>query len=531
MAVAGKGRQAGRQRPTLWAMVVAAGIVQLPTAAIVVAIPSIHQEFGTSIEALQWTVAAFLIPYAALMIAAGRAADVFGRRRLLVVGSMLFGGGSALAALAPVSPVLIAGIAIAGAGGAVIIPASMSILTDVFRDASRGLAIGLWGAATEFVSGLGILVGGVLTGAITWRAIFVFTLVTAILIVLVALRSAPESRDPSAPRQIDFAGATLSALFLTMLSLALIQGPSWGFGSPAVIGLLAGSLLTAALFFVVERRAPFPIIDFSLLGRRNFAGSMVVIFVLDFSLGALLFFLPLYFQELLSYSPVQTGLLLLPLTLLMTLGSPVGGRIAGAVGPRPPIVVGLVLMAVGIYLTSGLTVDTSYAELWLPTAVIGLGVGLALTPMNLAAMNAVTRDKAGAASGLLVTFSGLGATLGVAVTGALFNELQAQKTVALAGSLGATISESQARQLDGLLAGTPGATAAIEKAVGLDPTKGLDLVREAFVAALGSSLLISAGLVIVGLVLTALLMRREDPVDAVESVPVGATALRPVPRG
>lgn len=537
-------RAAPGPRRTLWAMVAAAGVVQLPTAAIVVAIPTIHAEFGTSIEALQWTVAAFLIPYAAFLVAAGRSADVIGRRRALVIGSLLFGGGSVLAAAAPASGVLIAGIALTGAGGAVMIPASLSILTDVFRSARRGIAIGLWGAATEFVSGLGILVGGVLTGAISWRAIFVVCLLFALAIIVVALRSAPESLDESAPRRIDWAGAVLSSLVLGSLSMALIQGPSWGFAAPATLALFAAAALLAVALVVVERRAPFPIIELDFLRRRNFAGSMVVIFVLDFSVGALLFFLPLYFQEVLDYSPLQTGLLLLPLTCLMVVGSPIGGRVAAALGPRPPIVVGLAAMAIGVYLTSRLTVETTYAQLWLPTALIGFGVGLALTPMNLAAMNAVSRDHGGAASGMLVTLSGLGGTLGVAVTGAIFNELQARRTITIADSLGFRIDEAQARQLDGVLAGTPGASA-VERAAGVDSTTALDAVREAFVSALGTSLLISAALAVVALVITVVLMRREQPVDAAahaaeagggeeaagaRDAPAGAPMLRPVPR-
>ena len=518
------------RRQTLIAVVAAAGLSQIPTAAIVVGIPSIHAEFGTSIEVLQWTVAAFLIPFAALLIAAGRAADVFGRRRLLVAGSLVFAAGSVIAGLAPDTSVLIGGIALAGVGGALIMPSSMSVLVDVFRGPRRGLAIGLWGGATEFTSGVGILIGGFLTGAISWRAIFALTFVIALAIVVLALRGAPESRDPDAPRTIDYAGAAISAVFLAALSLALIQGPSWGFGATPTVVLFVISALAAIAFVLVERRAAFPIFDFGMMRRRNFAGSTVVIFVMDFSFGAALFFLPLYFQEMLGYSPLETGVLLLPLTGLMVIGSPLGGRIAAAVGPRPPIVVGLGLMAIGVYLCAQLTLGTTYADLWLPTSILGLGVGLALTPMNLAAMNAVSRDHAGAASGMLVTLSGLGATLGVAVTGAIFNELNARSTVALAGADGVTLTEAQARQLDGILADTPGAREVVDKAVGLDPTKAIDAVREAFVSALGTSLLISAGLIVVGLLLTIVLMRRQDPIDAPLEPPMAAPAFRPAPR-
>lgn len=516
-------------RRTLLATVTAAGVAQLPTAAIVVALPAIHNEFGTSLETLQWTVTAFLIPYAALMIAAGRAADCFGRRLVLVLGTAVFTIGSAVSAAAPDGPILIAGITIAGAGAAAMIPSSMSVITDVFRDSRRALAIGLWGGATEFVSGVGILMGGALTSGLGWRSIFIACAVIAVGIAYFALTATPESRDPAAPSRIDYLGAAVSAFFLAVLSLALIQGPSWGYTAMSTLTLFLLSAVSIGVFIAVELRAEYPIIEFGLLRRRNFAGSMVVIFALDFSLGALLFFLPLYFQEVESYSAIKTGLVLLPLTGLMVLGSPLGGRIAAAVGPRPPIVVGLALMAYGVVVLSRITVDTSLSQLWLPTSLIGFGTGLALTPMNLAAMNAVSRDKAGAAAGLLVTLSGLGATLGVAVTGSMFNELQARQTAADLHERGLPATESQARDLAGLLADTPAASAVIDKSLGLSAPEATTIVKEAFVSALASSMLISAGLIVVSIALTIGLMRREEPADNEIARSAGVSPVRPAP--
>ncbi len=494
---------------TLVATVAAAGIVQLPTAAIVVALTAIHREFGTSIAELQWTVTAFMIPFSSLLIAAGRIADVLGRRRMLLTGTTLFAAGSALAALSPGIELLIAGIALAGSGGALMMPSSMAVLTDLFTGARRGFAIGLWGAATELVSGIGVLVGGVLTGELDWRWIFVVCIAFAALIAALSLRGVRESRDPAAARDVDAPGAALSALTLTALTLALIQGTSWGWGSPAVIGLLIGAVVGAVAFVARERRAANPLIDASFFRARNFTGATIVIFVLDFSFGALLFFLPLYFQEILGYSPTATGLLLLPLTGLMVVGSPLGGRIAARVGPRPPIVAGLASMCVAVIWISTLSPETDYAQLWLPTALMGFGVGIALTPMNLAAMNAVSRDHAGAASGILVTLSGLGATLGVAVTGAIFNALMTHDTVTTAGALGVRLTDQQAQQLDGLLAGTPGAQRTLMQLAGEHAPAVRAGVSDAFVDALSTSLKLSAVLIAIGLVLTLVLMRDE----------------------
>lgn len=177
---------------TLIATTAAAGIVQLPTAAIVVALPTIHGEFQTSIAELQWTVIAFHLPFSSLLIAAGRLADIFGRRRLLIAGSALFAAGSAVAAVSPNAQVLIAGLAICGIGGAALIPSSMSLLTNVFTGERRGLAIGMWGAAMELVSGVGVLIGGVLTGELSWRWIFGVDIAVILVVTVVALW-APES--------------------------------------------------------------------------------------------------------------------------------------------------------------------------------------------------------------------------------------------------------------------------------------------------------------------------------------------------
>ncbi|MEZ5078644.1 MAG: MFS transporter [Solirubrobacterales bacterium] len=523
----------GRNRPTLVATVAAAGIVQLPTAAIVVALPTIHAQFDTSIAELQWTVTAFYIPFAAFLIASGRLADVFGRRRLLIAGSLIFSLGSGLAMVAPGAPLLIAGIALAGIGGSMLIPSSMSLVTNVFSGERRALAIGMWGAATELVSGIGVLVGGVLTGELSWRWIFGVDVAVALSIAVVALLWVPESRDPKAERRVDLRGAALSASALTALTLALIQGASWGWGSVATISLVAVSLLLFAAFFVTEARSRQPLIELEFFKRRNFTGATTTVFVIDFSFGALLFFLPLYFQEILAYSATETGLILLPLTGLMVIASPLGGKVAARVGPRPPIVAGLLMMAGAVLWISTLDLGTTYADLWLPTAIMGFGIGFALTPMNLAAMNAVPQEHTGAAAGLLVTLSGLGSTLGVAVTGAVFQELQTDRTISLVDDTGVEVSRETAQQLTGVLAGSPGGEKTLEQVAGGSEVGAVETaVREAFVSALGTSLKLSAALILLGALVAAALMRRSSPGDAAASAqPVGSASPRPAPLG
>lgn len=515
---------------TLTATVASAGIVQLPTAAIVVALPTIHHEFDTSITELQWAVTAFYIPFSAFLILAGQLADVFGRKKVLLSGCALFGVGSLVAAVATGTPMLIAGIALSGLGGALLMPSSMALLTDVFTGSSRGFAVGMWGAATELVSGIGVLIGGVLTGVLSWRWIFGVDLLVVVVIAVLAARWTPESRDPDAVRKVDSAGALLSVTALTSLTLALIQGSTWGWGSAPIVVLLVLSVVLAIAFVIAERRAHNPMVDFRFFRRRNFTGAITTVFVIDFSFGALLFFLPLYMQEVLGYSPIETGALLLPLTGLMVIASPLGGRIATRTGPRLPIVIGLALMALSVFWISTMTLETTFADLWLPTAIMGFGIGLALTPMNLAAMNAVSHEHHGSAAALLVTLSGLGATLGVAVTGALFTSLQTSRTVELVDQAGVTITADQAQTLDGILAGTAGATGALDKLAGADVQAVTSAVREAFISALGTSLKVSGALVVVGAILAMVLLRRSSAEDAEPSDhPVSSMTPRPGP--
>lgn len=331
----------------------------------------------------------FLHPVRRAADRVGHLADVFGRRRLLLIGTATLAAGFVIAAAAPDVQVLIAGIAVSGIGGAMLMPSSMSLLTNVFTGARRGFAIGMWGAATELVSGAGVVFGGVLTGELSWRWIFAVNIAVALVIALMAIRWTPESRDPTAERKVDLPGAMLTASGLTAITLGLIQGATWGWGSTGIIVLIAGGFAIFAAFTVVERRSQNPLVDFDFFKRRNFTGATTTILVIDFSFGALSFFLPLYFQEILGFGPVEAGVLLLPLMGLMVVASPLGGQIASRVGPRPPIVGGLALMAIAIFWISTLSVETRYADLWVPTALMGFGIGVSLTLMNLAAMNAI----------------------------------------------------------------------------------------------------------------------------------------------
>jgi EmrB/QacA subfamily drug resistance transporter len=505
-----------RAVPTLLAMALAAGIGNFPTSALPVALPALHDQLNASLSELQWAVTAYTLAMSAFVIAAGRLADIYGRRRLLLSGSALFMAGSALAALAPTALAVIAGMGIAGLGFAAMLPASLSIVVNAYPPEKRGLPIGIWGGATVLFQGLAPLIAGVLTGQLSWRWIFWFQAAIALVAVLMVLWATAESRDPEAERRIDTAGLALIVAALICLSFAVIQAPLWGLGAPQTLILLAAAVILGALFVVTERRVRAPLVNFDFFRQRNFTGATIVLFVVNFALIVALFFLPLLLEELLGYSATKTGLLLMPLIGATVVMLPLGGPIAERIGPLPPIVVGLVAMAVGLFLLSGVDRNTSYSELWVPMVLAGAGTGLALTPMNVAAMNAIHARESGAAGGVYTTLSGIGIGFGVAISGAVFNAKNVSATQSLAAAQGIHLSKDKATNLDGLLAGASQAQHTLSTfAKGAQGTVHL-VVNNAFADALSSAFVVGGSVALGGLVLAVILIRNRPPADAPE---------------
>ena len=329
-------QEASGSRRLLLAMALASGITSVPNAAIVLALPTIHRQFDASLTELEWTVTGYLLAYSALLIAAGRLADVFGRVRLLQWGTVLYALASIPAALAGSATVLIVGLVAVGIGAAVLTPASLAIVTDRFRGERRGTAVGAWGAATALFSGIGPAIGGVFTQEISWRWILWLNVIVGVLI-LIGVRGTTESYDPEASRRIDWTGLAMSAAGLGAITLALNEAPTpWAVGSPVFLIVLIGGVLLLAAFVLVERRVRDSLIDLAMFRRRNVTGASIIVFVLDFAFGAVLFFVPLFLQEQLGDDALKAGLLLLPASVTMMLAMPIGGRLFEKVGTDPP---------------------------------------------------------------------------------------------------------------------------------------------------------------------------------------------------
>jgi EmrB/QacA subfamily drug resistance transporter len=410
---------ANRRWWTLGAMCFALAMVMLDNTVTNVALPSIQRSFDASLSALEWTVNAYTLSFAVLLVTGGRLGDILGRRKVFLVGVVIFAASSATIAAAPNEGWLVAFRAVQGIGAALMMPATLSIITNAFPPQERGKAIGTWAGVSAIALAIGPLLGGWLTEDVTWRAIFIINVPVAVVAVVVTLFAAHESRDETATREIDYPGIATLTLGLTGLVLALVESNSWGWGSARIVGLLAAAVLGLVAFVLIERRSAAPIVDFSFFRSRSFLGANVVAFTISFAMFAVFFFIALYLQNILGYSPLQTGVRFLPSTLMVMVAGPLAGRLSDKVGPRVPLVVGLLLVATSLVWQSFLDVHTSYGFLLPAFVILGAGMGFSMSPMSTAAMNAVDRTKAGVASGTLSMIRMVGSTFGVAAMGAL----------------------------------------------------------------------------------------------------------------
>ena len=386
---------------TLGAMSFALFMIMLDNTVVNVALPSIQDDLRASLSALEWTINAYTLTFAVILVTGGRLGDIFGRRRGFLFGVVLFALSSATAGLAPNDLSLVVSRAVQGVGAAFMMPATLSIITNAFPARERGKAIGTWAGVSALALALGPVVGGFLTEQVSWRAIFFLNLPVAALAVIVTLAAARESRDPTVPRTVDFAGVGTLTLGVGTLVLALVEGNDWGWGSARILGLLAVSVFGLVAFVVAERRVRFPMVEFDFFRTRQFVGTNGIAFVVSFAMLAMFFFMALYMQNILQYSPLEAGIRFLPSTLVIIITAPIAGRLTDRIGAPIPIAVGLSLVAISLYFQSRITIDSTYADLLPLFSLMGLGIGLTMSPMSTAAMNAVQEAKSGVASGIL----------------------------------------------------------------------------------------------------------------------------------
>jgi EmrB/QacA subfamily drug resistance transporter len=413
---------------TLAAMCFALFMLMLDNTVVNVALPAIQRGLGASLSGLEWTVNAYTLAFAVFLVTGGRLGDIFGRRRAFLVGVTVFALASAAVGAAPNEGLLVAARAIQGLAGALVMPATLSLVTTAFPPEERGKAIGTWAGVSGLALALGPVVGGALTEYVSWRAIFYLNLPVAAGAVAMTLYSTRESRDDTAERRVDFAGIVTLSAGLTVLVLALIEGNRWGWASAAILGLLAGAVAALAVFAALERRVPAPMVDFTFFRSRSFFGANLAGFIVTFAMFGMFFFLALYMQNLLGLSPLQTGVRFLPTTIAVIVTSPLAGRLADRIGARIPLTCGLAITAGSLALTSRIDVTSGYGRIFPALLIMGVGIGFTMAPLSTAAMNAVSHTKAGVASGVLAMSRMVGATFGVAALGALIQHLAAGRS-------------------------------------------------------------------------------------------------------
>jgi len=411
---------ANRKWWTLGAMCFALFMIMLDNTVVNVALPSIQRDLGASISSLEWIINGYTLSFAVLLATGGRLGDIFGRRRMFIGGVVLFTLSSATAGFAPDTLSLVISRIAQGVGGAFMMPGTLSIITDAFPAAERGKAIGTWAGVSALALAIGPLLGGFLTEHVGWQAIFFINVPVGIGTVLAALFAVRESRDETVGREVDYAGVVALTAGLTALVLALVEGNGWGWGSPRIVALIAGSVVLLAAFVAIEQRVRVPMVEFGLFANRTFIGAVSVAFIVTFAMLGMFFFLALYMQNILGYSPLEAGVRFLPTTLMVMTVAPIAGRLSDRIGPRWPIVAGLSLTTTSLFMFTQIGDGTTYTDLLPAFILMGTGVALTMSPMSTAAMNAVSTAKAGIASGILSMFRMVGGTFGVAAIGAIF---------------------------------------------------------------------------------------------------------------
>jgi EmrB/QacA subfamily drug resistance transporter len=488
---------------TLGAMCFALFMIMLDNTIVNVALPSIQKDLGASIGGLEWTINGYTLSFAVLLATGGRLGDIFGRRLMFMIGVVVFALSSATAGFAPNETALVISRVVQGVGAALMMPGTLSIITDAFPPHERGKAMGTWAGVSALALAVGPVLGGFLTEHVSWRAIFYVNIPVAVGAIIATLFAVRESRDTSVGREVDYAGVAVLTVGLTSLVLALVEGNSWGWGSPEIIGLLALAALALPAFAFVENRVKAPMVQFDLLSDRNFLAAVCVAMIISFGMLGVFFFLALYMQDILGYSPLEAGVRFLPSTLMIVGVAPVAGRLSDRFGPRWLIAIGLVIVAASLFSFSRIAVDSTYLDLLPGFMLLGIGIAMTMSPMTSAAMNAVPVQKAGIASGVLSMFRMVGGSLGVAVTGAIFQGLVSSKLDSLLSGSGVSAAQRDAvaEQLGG---------GSVSKVPGLSSAQAKEVTTaggEAFVYALGHAMTVSAFVALLGAAIGATAIR------------------------
>jgi EmrB/QacA subfamily drug resistance transporter len=399
-----------------WVLAVAVlgeAMVLLEATVVNVALPAIDRDLGGGVAGLQWTLNGYVLTLAALVLPAGSLSDLYGRRRMFTLGVGAFVAASALCAAAPTIQLLVAARFVQGVGGALLTPGSLAIIDAVFHPDDRTRAIGAWAGLTAVAAAVGPPVGGYLTDALSWRAVFLINLPLGAFVIVAAVVKLPESRDPTRAGGLDLRGAALATVAIAGLCFALIQAS--GGLTPAVITAAAVSLTAAGAFAAVERRSGHPMLPLELFRSRQFASATVLALVTYAALGGVIFLFVAFLQISLGYTALQAGAATLPVTMLLLILSGPSGAIAQRIGPRIPLTAGAVLTGAGLLLMARIHPGDTYFAAVLPSlAVFGAGLAALITPITATVLASVDTRHSGIASAVNNALSRLGQMIAVA---------------------------------------------------------------------------------------------------------------------
>jgi EmrB/QacA subfamily drug resistance transporter len=401
----------------------------LDTTIVNVAQQKIKEGLNADLSQIQWILDSYILAFAVLMLSFGRLGDIYGRKKMFVTGMAVFIAASGLCGLShwianllgiSGATALIIFRVLQGMGGALMMPQTLSLITVAFPPQKRGAAMGVWGSVVALGAVLGPLLGGYIVTDYPWEWIFLINIPVGIIAIVATLVIVPESRDPLASGKLDWGGLIFSAIAIFALVYALIEGPKFGWTSPQTIGLLLVSAAVFAIFVWWERHVADPMVKLELFGIRNFWVANVIGLAIPFGLFGIFFPMTVFLQGALGMTPLEAGLTMMPMSLMLMFVAPVSGRLSDRIGARWILTTGIALVAVGIlFITSQVSATTNWRTLLPALVITGTGMGMTFAPMTAAAMSQVPPRISGSASGILNTSRNIGQLLGIAVLGSI----------------------------------------------------------------------------------------------------------------
>jgi len=420
-----------QKRWTLISTILASGSVFLSTSVLNVALPAIDRSLQAGFSGLQWIVDGFLLTLASLLILGGALGDIFGKRRVMLIGLFGFSVTSLFCGLAPSTPWLIAGRVLQGIAGALLVPGSLALIRSVYQDKEqRGNAIGAWSGWSGISTVIGPLIGGWLVAVLSWRWAFFINLPLLMATGFIIWRYVPEISPAEGSRSLDIPGALSVTLGLAGIAYGLIEGPTIGWDSPSTLAALALGTVSLGIFPWIESRTSEPMVPLQLFSTRNFTGANLATFGVYAALQGSTFILVIYIQNIMGFSPLQSGLMLAPISLILLVLSPRMGRLAGQHGPRLFMTIGPLVTALGLGLMTLLHPDSMLWQELIPMiAVFGLGMAITVAPLTNTVMSAVAEERSGIAAAINNMVSRVAgliaiALIGIAVTGTFSRHIQ-----------------------------------------------------------------------------------------------------------